>query len=45
MAERAVLNLARGRPYELSDLGNRFETINVRNKSQRVSQFIRKIMF
>ena len=26
------------------DLGNRFETINVRNKSQRVAQFVRKIM-
>ena len=25
------------------DLGNRFETINVRNKSQRVAQFVRKL--
>ena len=25
------------------DLGNRFETINMRNKSQRVAQFVRKL--
>ena len=32
-------------PTNCPDLGSRFETINVRNKSQRVAQFIRKIMF
>ena len=32
-------------PTNYPDLGNRFEIINVRNKSQRVAQFIRKIMF
>ena len=32
-------------PTNCPDLGNIFETINVRNKSQRVAQFIRKIMF
>ena len=32
-------------PTNCPDLGNRFKTINVRNKSQRVAQFIRKIMF
>ena len=31
-------------PKNCTDLGNRFETIYVRNKSQRVAQFVRKIM-
>ena len=31
-------------PTNCPDLGNRFETINVRNKSQRVAQFVRQII-
>ena len=32
-------------PTSCPDLGNIFEIINVRNKSQRVPHFIMKIMF